>query len=175
MKRSIFPCTIVALLLLNACSPKHNPYSSIPPISESNVYAIRKDTTNRQQVESMFGRPAKRTVTETGDWYTYAHFGDTLNIQFNQTGVVNSFNYIPESFRLVSDNRDVTSRRFYERVLNRITPGYTTIDDVNRMFGKYNTEEQGLERKRYTYISGTQRLLVYTTLTDQKVISYRLE
>ena len=173
MKESIFPVLLLAVLI--ACSPKHNPYSSIPPISESNVYAIKKDTTTRQQIETMFGRLAKRAITEVGDWYTYAHFGDTLNVQFNQANTVTSFNYIPESFRLVSDNRDVTSRRFYERVLNRITPGHTTIEDVNRMFGKYNTEEQGLERKRFTYLNKDQRLVVYTSLTDEKVISYRLE
>lgn len=161
-------------ITLIGCSPRINPFSIYTPIPVEKVYQLQRDSTTRQQVEDLFGKPVRTSINERGDLYNYAYFGDSLFVQFNNSGKINRFSFEPEAFRIESDNQDILSRNFPKRVLRRIVPGRTRIPDLTPMFGKPNRQEIGTERRRTTFIGRNEDLIVYSTLGEGLVISYEL-
>lgn len=167
---------LMALIAITsiACSPKLNPFDIYKPISVDRVYQLKRDSTTRKQVEQLFGAPLRTSINERGDYYTYAYFGDSLFIQFNNNGRINRFNYEPESFRIIDNNEERTSRNFPNRQLRKILPGETKRADLINMFGKPNRTERGTERTRTTFIGRNERLIVYSRLRDDLVTSHEL-
>ncbi len=165
---------LITVFIIAACNRYINPYEYYKPISVEKVYQLKKDSTSRSEVESLFGAPPRTSINERGNVYTYSYFGDSLNIQFNTSGIISRFSYVPELFRLDYEDHQDSRKIFRSRMLRKIIPGKTKVSDLEAIVGKPNRGETGPVRQRTTFFGRNENLIVYSTILGD-VIEYELK
>lgn len=170
-------CTIACIGLLAACSAKYNPsktpFAIYKPINEDNVRQLQKGVTKPADVVKLFGDPAKNSISDKGERYTYGYLGDTLLVNFDSSATIQSFLYRPAVFAPVSGNTDNIDRRIKASAVEKIKIYDDNIFSLEDRFRKANKKETSTNRNRYTFNRKNGDLVVYTLANyEERVLSF---
>lgn len=175
MRKYLAPLFLI-LFFIN-CSKKFNPantpFAIYHPILEENVRKIEKGITSASDVVRIFGEPAKNSISDRGERYTYGYLGDTLTVNIDSSQTVGGFLYRPAVFEPISGNADNMTRSIKESKVNKIETYNTHRGQLDAWFRPANKKETNQLRNRYTYNRRNGTLVVYTLNNyEERVLSY---
>lgn len=175
MTKHLLPLALVLLFI--GCSKKYNPantpFAIYHPIQEGDVRKLEKGITTGPDVIKLFGDPAKNSISDRGERYTYGYLGDTLTVNIDSSQTVSSFLYRPAVFEPVSGNPDNTNRTIKESKVRKIEVYNSHRGQLEQWFRPANKKETNQLRNRYTFDRRNGTLVVYTLNNyEERVLSY---
>lgn len=167
---------VTVTILLTGCSKRYNPsatpFAIYHPIPEESVRKLEKGVTTPEETIQLFGAPAKKNISDSGERYVYGYLGDTLRINFEK-GTLADFLYRPAMFLPVEGNAEFNRKKINTKKLKKIEIYNTTRYDLERWFKKASKKEKNEERFRYSFIRKNGTLVVYTLANyEERVLGY---